>query len=49
MKIGLLDRPSETSVEAVNQSDLVDDAGEVVDEVVIREHLIEWLTGFLET
>ena len=48
VKIGLLDQPAESSEGAVAPSDLVDDAGEVVDEVVIRERLIEWLTGFLE-
>ncbi len=48
VKIGLLDQPPENSTDAVDPSDLVDDEGEVVDEVVIRERLIEWLTGFLE-
>jgi Arc/MetJ-type ribon-helix-helix transcriptional regulator len=48
VSIGLLDQPPETSADAVDSSELLDDAGEVVDEVVIRERLIEWLTGFLE-
>ena len=46
VKIGLLDQPPET--DAGNSQDLIDDEGEIVDEMVIRERLIEWLTGFLE-
>jgi putative addiction module CopG family antidote len=48
VKIGLLDRRPETTATADNSPDLIDEEGEVVDEVVIRERLIEWLTGFLE-
>src|ERR1017187_1639967 len=38
VKIGLLDRPPET--DAGNSHDLIDDEGEIVDEMVIRERLI---------
>jgi putative addiction module CopG family antidote len=48
VKIGLLDRPPETEANAGDSRDLIDEEGEIVDEVVIRERLIEWLTGFLE-
>jgi Arc/MetJ-type ribon-helix-helix transcriptional regulator len=48
VKIGLLDQPPENSADAVDPNELVDVEGEIVDEVVIRERLIEWLTGFLE-
>jgi Arc/MetJ-type ribon-helix-helix transcriptional regulator len=50
MKIGLLDPPlgTDANPDAGGSSDLIDDQGEIVDEVVIRERLIEWLTGFLE-
>jgi putative addiction module CopG family antidote len=48
VKIGLLDQPPESSSSAVNPDELIDDEGEIVDEVVIRERLIEWLTTFLE-
>ena len=48
VKIGLLDELPQTSVDAENSHELVDDAGEIVDEVVIRERLIEWLTSFLD-
>jgi putative addiction module CopG family antidote len=48
VKIGLLDQAPETSAGASGPEELVDGEGEVVDEVVIRERLIEWLTGFLE-
>jgi Arc/MetJ-type ribon-helix-helix transcriptional regulator len=47
VRIGLLDQPPAASAAAVNPDELVDDEGEVVDEVVIRERLIEWLAGFL--
>jgi Arc/MetJ-type ribon-helix-helix transcriptional regulator len=48
VNIGLLDPPSEIDNGADSSPDLIDDEGDVVDEVVIRERLIEWLTGFLE-
>jgi putative addiction module CopG family antidote len=50
VKIGLLDRPpeTETDADAGNSYDLIDEEGEIVDEAMIRERLIEWLTGFLE-
>jgi Arc/MetJ-type ribon-helix-helix transcriptional regulator len=50
MKIGLLDPPAltDTDADTASSPDLIDDEGEIVDEVVIRERLIEWLTGFLE-
>jgi Arc/MetJ-type ribon-helix-helix transcriptional regulator len=48
VKIGLLDPPPETDSGAGNSLDLVDEEGEIVNEVIIRERLIEWLTGFLE-
>ncbi len=48
VNIGLLDEPPESSAGASDSRDLVDDEGEIVDEVVIRERLIEWLTGFLQ-
>jgi Arc/MetJ-type ribon-helix-helix transcriptional regulator len=47
VNIGLLDPPPEADSGAGNSLDLIDDEGEIVDEVVIRERLIEWLTGFL--
>jgi putative addiction module CopG family antidote len=48
VKIGLLDAPPGTEAGAGDSPNLIDDEGEIVDEVVIRERLIEWLTGFLE-
>jgi putative addiction module CopG family antidote len=48
VKIGLLDPPGGIQADAKKSLDLIDDEGEIVDEVVIRERLIEWLTGFLE-
>ena len=45
VNIGLLDQPAQAG--AGNSEGLIDDQGEIVDEVVIRERLIEWLTGFL--
>jgi Arc/MetJ-type ribon-helix-helix transcriptional regulator len=48
VNIGLLDPPPETDSGADDSLKLVDDEGEIVDEVIIRERLIEWLTGFLE-
>ena len=49
VEIGLLDPPEQASGES-EKSDpsLIDDEEEIVSEVVIRERLIEWLTGFLE-
>ena len=47
VKIGLLDRPPEM-IASASDSELIDGEGEIVDEVVIRERLIEWLTGFLK-
>jgi Arc/MetJ-type ribon-helix-helix transcriptional regulator len=47
VKIGLLDHPPETAGKTGGSGELIDDEGEIVDEVVIRERLIEWLTGFL--
>lgn len=47
VEIGLLDRSPETGPDADHSYELIDTAGEIVDEVVIRERLIEWLTGFL--
>jgi Arc/MetJ-type ribon-helix-helix transcriptional regulator len=49
VEIGLLDPPDPARVEPDNpDASLIDDEGEIVSEVVIRERLIEWLTGFLE-
>ena len=48
VKIGLLDQPPEPTSDADGSYALIDEEGEIVDEVVIRERLIEWLTGFLE-
>ena len=48
VKIGLLDPPEKTDADVSKSADLIDEEGEIVDEVVIRERLIEWLTGFLE-
>ena len=48
VKIGLLDREPESNADADDSYGLMDEEGEIVDEVVIRERLIEWLTGFLE-
>jgi Arc/MetJ-type ribon-helix-helix transcriptional regulator len=47
--IGLLDPPGTAGGEFEKPDpSLIDDEGEIVSEVVIRERLIEWLTGFLE-
>jgi Arc/MetJ-type ribon-helix-helix transcriptional regulator len=50
VEIGLLDHAHPAS-DTLDNSDpsLIDHEGEVVSEVVIRERLIEWLAGFLET
>jgi Arc/MetJ-type ribon-helix-helix transcriptional regulator len=45
VNIGLLDQRAQAGVG--NSEGLIDEQGEIVDEVVIRERLIEWLTGFL--
>ena len=47
VKIGLLDEAPGASADNENSAGLLDQGGEIVDEVVIRERLIEWLTGFL--
>ena len=46
VNIGLLDQSDETAAAAA--PDLIDSEGEIVDEVMIRERLIEWLASFLE-
>ncbi len=47
-EIGLLDQPPETTAAPAPPADeLIDAEGDVVSERVIRERLIEWLTGFL--
>jgi Arc/MetJ-type ribon-helix-helix transcriptional regulator len=49
VEIGLLAPPEPASGEPDKPDpSLIDDEGEIVSEVVIRERLIEWLTGFLE-
>jgi Arc/MetJ-type ribon-helix-helix transcriptional regulator len=49
VNIGLLDELPSSNVAPENADiELVDLEGEIVSEVVIRERLIEWLTGFLE-
>ena len=48
VEIGLLDEPAENIPLAGDSARLIDEQGEVVDEMVIRERLIEWLTGFLK-
>ena len=49
VEIGLLDPPGPATGESDNPDpSLIDDEEEIVSEVVIRERLIEWLTGFLE-
>ena len=47
--IGLLDQPGQASGDTDDPDRaLIDNKGEIVSEAVIRERLIEWLTGFLE-
>jgi Arc/MetJ-type ribon-helix-helix transcriptional regulator len=48
VEIGVLDPRGPASGES-DRSDpsLIDDEGEILSELVIRERLIEWLTGFL--
>ncbi len=47
--IGLLDPPGPATGESDNlDPSLIEDEEEILSEVVIRERLIEWLTGFLE-
>jgi Arc/MetJ-type ribon-helix-helix transcriptional regulator len=49
MKIGLLDLPGPVSVDSdIPDPTLIDEEEEILSEVMIRERLIEWLTGFLE-
>jgi putative addiction module CopG family antidote len=45
--IGLLDESHGRPGGDQDADSLIDEEGEVVSEVVIRERLIEWLTGFL--
>jgi Arc/MetJ-type ribon-helix-helix transcriptional regulator len=48
VKIGLMDQaPSAKATSGDPDESLIDNAGEVISEVVIRERLIEWLIGFL--
>jgi Arc/MetJ-type ribon-helix-helix transcriptional regulator len=48
VKIGLLDQPGQTGGGSDDSDEtLIDNEGEIVSEAVIRERLIEWLTGFL--
>ena len=47
VRIGLLDRTPGSSADDEDPVAVLDKVGEIVDEVVIRERLIEWLTGFL--
>jgi hypothetical protein len=48
VNIGLLDQPPQASASTDNPDlSLIDNEGEIVSERVIRERLIEWLTGFL--
>jgi putative addiction module CopG family antidote len=47
VKIGLLGPPPDTDPAAGNLLNLIDGEDEIIDEVVIRERLIEWLTSFL--
>ena len=49
VEIGLLDPPEPDSGQPDKPDpSLIADEGEIVSEVMIRERLIEWLTGFLE-
>jgi len=48
VKIGLLDQPPEIDTTSNRSRGSIEDDDEIVDEVMIRERLIEWLTGFLE-
>jgi putative addiction module CopG family antidote len=48
VKIGLIDEaPGAGPASGPSNEDLVDNQGEIISEVVIRERLIEWLIGFL--
>jgi hypothetical protein len=48
VKIGLMDQVPDSSASAGDpDEDLIDDEGEVISEIVIRERLIAWLIGFL--
>jgi putative addiction module CopG family antidote len=46
--IGLMDRvPDSTASAGESSEQLIDNQGEIISEIVIRERLIEWLIGFL--
>jgi Arc/MetJ-type ribon-helix-helix transcriptional regulator len=48
VEIGLMDEVPETSAVSDDpDAQLIDNEGEIVSEMVIRERLIEWLIGFL--
>jgi Arc/MetJ-type ribon-helix-helix transcriptional regulator len=48
VKIGLMDQVPSSNASASDPDDqLIDNEGEIISEVVIRERLIEWLVGFL--
>jgi putative addiction module CopG family antidote len=48
VKIGLMDQLPDTNAASDDPDlELIDNEGEIVSEVVIRERLIEWLVGFL--
>jgi Arc/MetJ-type ribon-helix-helix transcriptional regulator len=46
-ELGLLDQNAEPGVAHAAPDELVDQEGEIVSELVIRERLIEWLVQFL--
>jgi Arc/MetJ-type ribon-helix-helix transcriptional regulator len=49
VKIGLLDLPGSVSGNSdIPDPSLIEHEEEILSEVMIRERLIEWLTGFLE-
>ena len=49
VSIGLLDPPDPTSVDSgIPDASSTEDEEQILSEVMIRERLIEWLTGFLE-
>jgi putative addiction module CopG family antidote len=48
VRIGLMDQLPDTNAASDDPDpELIDNEGEIVSEVVIRERLIEWLVGFL--
>jgi Arc/MetJ-type ribon-helix-helix transcriptional regulator len=50
VEIGLLDQAPDASATAASPDEqMLDSEGEIVSELVIRERLIEWLTGFITT